>query len=248
MQQADNTNRVLQAFYDAMARLGRYEWRILLVVALIIGGLWLALTVTEEVVEGDTHEIDRQLLLALREPDDASDPLGPVWLEEMIRDFTALGGTGFLVLLVTAATAYLFMLGRYPDMWVLLIAVIGGAVLSFFLKDVFDRPRPDLVPIEIFYYSASFPSGHALIAATTYLTLAGLLAQIQPRFRLKAYILLLALFVMILVGFSRVYLGVHWPSDVLAGWTIGAVWALLCWLGARWWRGRQTAASQAEQL
>ncbi|MCA9968819.1 MAG: phosphatase PAP2 family protein, partial [Anaerolineales bacterium] len=96
--------------------------------------------------------------------------------------------------------------------------------------------------------SASFPSGHALIAATTYLTLAGLLAQIQPRFRLKAYILLLALFVMILVGFSRVYLGVHWPSDVLAGWTIGAVWALLCWLGARWWRGRQTAASQAEQL
>lgn len=233
---------VFAPVHQAISRLGQYEWTILLAVILIIGGIWLTEAVAEEVTEGATHEIDRRILLALRETDDPEDPLGPLWFEQMIRDFTSLGGTGVLVLLVTAASGYLFLLRDYRNLVVLLLAVIGATLISYLLKDVFGRPRPDIFET-IYTYNASFPSGHALLAAATYLTLGSFLAEIQTRFRLKAFILLLSILVMLIVGFSRVYLGVHWPSDVLAGWTIGAVWALLCWLFARWLHNRSTAKS-----
>lgn len=226
--------RFLRPFYRFMSRLGHYEWRILVALVLIVGGVWLTINLTDEVLEGDTHAIDERLLLSLREADDPSDPVGPRWFEEMIRDYTSLGGTGVLILMVTAVSCYLFMLKRYKNLAILLTAVLGGVILSFLLKDIFGRPRPDLVVDTSEITNASFPSGHSLLAAATYLTLGALMAQIQPRFRLKAFTMLLAIFLMVLVGFSRVYLGVHWPSDVLAGWTIGAVWALLCWLGAHW--------------
>lgn len=230
--------KFLRPFYQFMSYLGQYEWRILVALLLIMGGIWLTINLTDEVLEGETHALDEQLLLSLREAGDPSNPLGPPWFEEMMRDFTSLGGTGVLFLLVTAVTSYLFLLKRYKNLAILLTAVLGGLLLSYLLKDIFDRPRPDLIVDTSAINSASFPSGHSLLAAATYLTLGSLMAQIQTRFRLKAFIILLAIFVMVLVGFSRVYLGVHWPSDVLAGWTIGAVWALLCWVGARWLRRR----------
>lgn len=230
--------KVLRPFYQFMSYLGQYEWRILVALLLIMGGIWLTINLTDEVLEGETHALDEQLLLSLREAGDPSNPLGPPWFEEMMRDFTSLGGTGVLFLLVTAVTSYLFLIKRYKNLAILLTAVLGGLLLSYLLKDIFDRPRPDLIVDTSAINSASFPSGHSLLAAATYLTLGSLMAQIQTRFRLKAFIILLAIFVMVLVGFSRVYLGVHWPSDVLAGWTIGAVWALLCWVGARWLRRR----------
>ncbi len=239
--------KFLRPFYQLMSHLGQYEWRILVALLLIVGGVWLTINLAEEVSEGDTHTIDRALLLALREPDDISDPLGPRWFEEMIRDFTALGGSGVLILLVTAVTSYLFMLRQYKNLAILLTAVLGSFLLSYFLKDIFDRPRPDLIVDTSTITTASFPSGHSLLAAATYLTLGSLMAQIQPRFRLKAFIILLAIFVMVLVGFSRVYLGVHWPSDVLAGWTIGAVWALLCWLVSRWLHRTERAEAVASE-
>jgi undecaprenyl-diphosphatase len=234
MEQLDQPTDIFHSLHRFMTNLGRNEWRLLLALALIVGGVWLTAAVAEEVVEGDAHTIDRAILLSLREPDDLNDPLGPYWFEGMIRDFTSLGGTAILVLVVTAVGGYLIMLRQYKTLVIVLTAVIGGAILSFFLKDVFDRPRPDLVMQGAFYTNPSFPSGHALLAAATYLTLGSLLARIQTRLRLKAFIILLAVVVAALVGFSRVYLGVHWPSDVLAGWTIGIVWALLCWLGATW--------------
>ncbi len=236
--------KFLRPFYQVMSHLGQSEWRILVALLLIVGGIWLTIELTDEVLEGETHALDERLLLVLREADDPRDPLGPPWFEEMMRDFTSLGGTGVLILLVTAVTSYLFLLRQYKNLAILLTAVLGGLLLSFLLKDIFDRPRPDLIVDTSALTSASFPSGHSLLAAATYLTLGSLMAQIQQRFRLKALIMLLSIFVMVLVGFSRVYLSVHWPSDVLAGWTIGAVWALLCWLGARWWRGEDTGHSQ----
>ncbi|MBR9904520.1 MAG: phosphatase PAP2 family protein, partial [Gammaproteobacteria bacterium] len=105
---------------------------------------------------------------------------------------------------------------------------------STVMKLGFDRPRPDLVPHEAMVYTASFPSGHSMMSAVTYLTLAALLIRVQPALRLKAYLLILAILLTLLVGISRVYLGVHWPTDVLAGWTAGASWAALCWIVMRW--------------
>ena len=95
-------------------------------------------------------------------------------------------------------------------------------------------------------YTASFPSGHSMMAAVTYLTLAALIARVQPTRALKVYVLTLAVLVTVAVGVSRVYLGVHWPTDVLAGWTAGAAWALGCWLVAWWLEGR--GAVEPEKL
>jgi undecaprenyl-diphosphatase len=235
-----------QPIRDALSRVDNYEWRVLIAVALILGGIWLTASVAEEVVEGDAHAVDKMLLLSLREPDDVSDPIGALWVEGMVRDFTSLGGSGLLILIVSAVSGYLLLQGKYEQAGVLLAAVIGGAFLSFLLKGIFDRPRPDLILPGNYVSNASFPSGHSLLAAATYLTLGGLLAQFQTQRRLKAFIIFLCVFIMLLVGFSRVYLGVHWPSDVLAGWTIGAIWALICWLGASWMR-RGSDDSAAEK-
>lgn len=119
-----------------------------------------------------------------------------------------------------------------------MIAVAGGLLVSSALKSGFDRPRPDLVPHGAYVYTTSFPSGHAMMSAVTFLTLGSVLARSQRRRRLKVYLILLALMITLGVGVSRVYLGVHWPTDVLAGWTVGASWALLCWLTARWLQRR----------
>ena len=115
-----------------------------------------------------------------------------------------------------------------------LLAVFGGGAIVYFLKLGFDRPRPDLVPHGSYVFTASFPSGHSMLSAITYLTLGFLLARSQSHRTLRIYIMVLTLVVTGLVGLSRVYLGVHWPTDVLAGWAAGACWALLCWLVARW--------------
>jgi undecaprenyl-diphosphatase len=129
---------------------------------------------------------------------------------------------------------YLLLNRRYRIMTLVIIAVGGGTLLSFLLKGGFDRPRPELVPYGSYVYTASFPSGHSMMSAVVYLTLGALLASIFPKRRTKAYFLTIAVVTTLAVGVSRVYMGVHWPSDVLGGWTLGAAWALLCWLVARW--------------
>ena len=147
---------------------------------------------------------------------------------------TALGGFGILTFLTFAAAGFLALSGKRRSMLLLLASVGGGQLLSTLFKRGFDRPRPDLVPHEALVYTASFPSGHAMMAAVTYLTLGAMLARVQPSRVLKVYVLALATIVTVAVGVSRVYLGVHWPTDVLAGWTAGAAWALLCWTAAGW--------------
>lgn len=210
------------------------EFRILLVLGVILVGIWGFVELAEMVNEGDTRRIDTALLLALRDPADPSQPLGPPQLEEMMRDITALGGVAVLTLLSLGVAGYLVLLRRY-DLVALVVVSVGGAILlNYFLKLGFDRPRPDLVPHLTVAYQTSFPSGHSMSSAATYLTLGAMMARVQPRRRLKIYFLALAIFVMLLIGFSRVYLGVHWPTDVLGGWAAGAIWALTCWAVA-WW-------------
>ncbi len=223
---------------NLLSWIGRHELTVLLSILLILGGIWLTISLSDAVVEGNTQETDMAILLMLREGGDADNPIGPPWIEELMRDYTALAGTGFLVLIISAVTIYYLIQGQFREMAFLLIAISGAYLISFFLKDFFGRPRPEFVLEGAYQYSASFPSGHALLAATTYLTLGSILAQLFKRDRLKAYVLLLASLITALVGFTRVYLGVHYPSDVLAGWVIGTVWATICWLGFRWLRRR----------
>lgn len=209
--------------------LGRHELPILLAPGFAAAVAWMFIELADEILEGETHEVDRALLLSLRKSGDPSEPLGPRWLEEMMRDVTAFGGTGPLVFITLAAVIYLLLRRRHRTALFVFLAVGGGQVLSSLLKLGFDRPRPDLVPHGMTVYTASFPSGHAMMAAVTYLTLGALLARTETRKRLKAYFILMALLLTLVIGFSRVYLGVHWPSDVLGGWMAGTAWAALCW-------------------
>lgn len=198
----------------------------LLVLAFLAGGTWAFIELADEVLEGETHATDAAILTALRVPGDLADPLGPPWLEEMMRDFTALGGTGVLTFLTLAAIGFL-LVARAPRAALAVALAIGGGILvSTLMKSGFDRPRPDLVPHGSLVYTASFPSGHSMMAATVYLTLAALVSRVMRRRRLRVYLVAIAVVVTLVVGVSRVYLGVHWPTDVLAGWTVGAVWAL----------------------
>lgn len=228
-----------------MGWLGQYELAVLVMVALAAGGIWAFAVLAEEVVEGETDSVDQAVLLAMRNPADSSDPLGPPWLEESIRDFTALGSTGVLVFITLGVAGFLVQRREYRMTWLVLMAVGGGMLLTTLLKEGFDRPRPDLVPHGAFVTAASFPSGHAMVSAATYLTLGALLAQTQSRRRMKAYLLLLAILLALAVGASRVYLGVHWPTDVLAGWVAGAVWAITSWLVARWLQQRGVVEEEA---
>lgn len=200
---------------------------VLFVLALAGAGT-VFVSLADEVREGETARVDEAILLALRTPGDHADPLGPLWVEEVARDITALGGVSVLTLLTLFAAGYLALGRHFRTMGFLLVSVAGGVMVSSLAKSFFDRPRPDLVPHGSIVYTASFPSGHSMMAAVTYLTLAALVARIEPRRRIKAYLLCVAVLVTLGVGASRVYLGVHWPTDVLAGWSAGAAWALLC--------------------
>jgi undecaprenyl-diphosphatase len=194
--------------------------------------VWSFVKIASEVLEGDTVTFDRTILLGLRNANDLSDPIGPPWLEEVGRDFTALGGHAVLTFVTLATLVYLVMTRKRHAALFVIAAIGGGMLLSTLLKLGFSRPRPDLVPHAARVYTASFPSGHAMLSAVTYLTLGALVARVQPQRRAKAFLIGLAVILTVLVGISRVYLGVHWPSDVLAGWCVGAAWASLCWFVA----------------
>jgi undecaprenyl-diphosphatase len=214
----------------------RLELGTLFLLLLVAGGIWAFIGLADEVMEGETAAIDRALLLMLRA--DGAGPPDPLWLLEMARDITALGGVAVLTLLILAVAAFMGLRRLWSAMWLLLLSAGGGMVVSTLLKDSFGRARPDLVPHLSHVSSASFPSGHSMMAATVYLTLGVLLARVEPERRVKVFVLSVAVVVTLLVGISRVYLGVHWPTDVLAGWTVGASWALLVWLIARWLQRR----------
>ena len=226
-------NSAISAAASWMSRLGRHELGFLITLAVVAAVIWGFTELAGEVIEGDTHALDRQVLLAMRHASDLSDPIGPPWFEELARDVTALGGVGLLSLLTLAVAGFLWLEDKGRAALLLVVAIAGGLTASMLLKAGFDRPRPELVPHGSHVYTSSFPSGHSMMAAIVYLTLGALLARFQRRRRLKAYVLALAAVITFSVGASRVYLGVHWPTDVLAGWTAGAAWALACWLVAR---------------
>jgi len=223
---------------NGVSRLRGLELKVLGGVAAIFAAVWVFLAVADEIQDEEVMAVDERILLALRNPADYSDPLGPGWLEEMGRDFTALGGVGVLTLLTLGTCIYLLMIHRARAALFTMAAIGSGWIVSNVLKMGFDRPRPDLVPHGSIVYTASFPSGHAMMSAVTYLTLAVLLGRAVPSWRLRSFFLFVAMFLTVLAGVSRVYLGVHWPTDVVAGWAVGAAWAGMCWLVERWMQER----------
>ncbi|CAN7171389.1 phosphatase PAP2 family protein [Phenylobacterium sp. LjRoot219] len=211
------------------ALLRRLESRALLALLAGAGAVWAFLAVGGEVREGEPLTIDEQILLALRTPGNPEEPLGSRSIQEAMRDITALGGFTVLTL-VTVVAAIAFLLHRKARHALVLVATVLTAQLgSDLLKQFYARPRPDLAPHGVYVYSASFPSGHSMLSATVYLTLAMLIASLEPRRATKALVFATAVLVMTAVGISRIYLAVHWPSDVLAGWCAGAVCALIAW-------------------
>ena len=216
----------------------------------VVAGLFAAGSLTlgfamlaEEVIEGDTQRIDDAILALFR---GAAGPAGPPWLIEMARDVTALGSFAGLGLVLVASLGCLLLLGKRGHAVLMAAAVLGGVTLSTPLKMAFDRPRPDLEGAAK-VFTASFPSGHAMLSAVTFLTLGALLARASTDRRVRIYFMSLAVVLTVLVGLSRIYLGVHFPSDVLAGWCLGAAWALLCWTVAlRLQRGGQVESPASD--
>lgn len=213
--------------------LGGHELAVILGLLVVAAGTWGFIALAGEVVEGDTRRFDERLIRALRRPDDPATPIGPPWMEEVGRDITALGGVPLIVLITGAVAGFLALDRKYGALWFVLGATSSGFAVSAALKALFRRPRPEVVPHLMRAYQSSFPSGHSMISAVVYLTLGVLLVGLVHRRRLKFYFLATAVLLTLLVGVSRVYMGVHYPTDVLAGWTAGLVWATLCWLVQR---------------
>ena len=209
--------------------LRRIESRALVLVIALSGALWAFFSIAGEMGEGETAALDRRILLALRNPANLSDPIGSRSFEEAMRDVTALGGFTVVTLVTLVGVTAFLIHGRKRHALVLAGTVILAHFSSDLAKTLYARPRPDLVPHGAYVYSASFPSGHSTLSAATYLTLAVLIASLEPNRGTKAMVFVLAAAMVLAIGFSRVYLGVHWPSDVLAGWSLGAAWALAGW-------------------
>lgn len=201
--------------------------------AIIAGGLAAFLLLTSLVESGILTNFDTALLRAFRNPTDPALPLGPHWLERAMTDITTLGGTVVLTLTTLFAFIVLLILHQRKSACLLLCTIFGGFLVNRALKAIIARPRPDVVPHLVEISSLSFPSGHAMMAMIAWLTIGTLLAQQTASAVLKRYIFVFAVFLSVLIGVSRLYLGVHWPSDIVAGWTLGGTWVVAMWLVAR---------------
>jgi undecaprenyl-diphosphatase len=220
----------------------RLEFRVLAAIVAAGAAIMAFLQVSDEVGENETALFDRTVLLWFRDPSNPADPIGSRTLEESMRDITALGGFTFLTLATVVAVASLLFFRKRRQAIVFAVTVGLAELSSDLLKLVYDRPRPDLVPHGVDVYSHSFPSGHSTLSAATYLTLAAILSSLDRRRRYKTFVFTLAILLTIAVGVSRVYLGVHWPTDVVGGWTLGAAWALLARVALGLWRGETPAS------
>ena len=207
---------------------------VLLVVLLFSGcALWAFIELQDEVRDGEAFAFDERILLSFREPGNPDELRGPRWLEKVSRDITALGGNAVLTLVTIGAGGFFLLRRQWVPLAVTLTSAIGGALLVDWLKSLYERERPTITRHLMEEASHSFPSGHSTMAVVIYLTLAVTLAEFQEKRRLRVYILGYAATLAALIGLSRVILGVHYPSDVAAGWTIGILWAGLTWIAVR---------------
>lgn len=236
---------LLETLLARLRRADGTQIAVLIAVLALVAGAWGFIALADEIVEEEAHATDVRILRALRTPDDPARIRGPAWIEGAARDLTALGGVPVLASFTAFAVVYLWL--RRLRAYALLVAgaVSGGALLFSVLKALFGRPRPTVVPMLVPAEAPSFPSGHATLSAVVYLSVAVLLARFEPSPGLRAYLLGVGLLVTGVVGLTRVLLGVHYPTDVLAGWSLGVAWAAVCWLVAVRLETRGRAARHA---
>jgi undecaprenyl-diphosphatase len=197
----------------------------------MIAGTWGFVEIADEFSEGESYRFDAAVLQFMRTPEDLSVPKGPGWLFLLMRDVTALGGGTIIPMVTLVVIGYMLLVRRLSEALLLFLIAGGGAGLAWILKLFFARERPSVVPALIEVTQYSFPSGHAMMSALVYLSLAAMLAGVQTDARVRIYIVTVAVCVVLLIGTSRIYLGVHYPTDVLAGWSVGLAWASFSRLG-----------------
>ena len=216
--------------------LARSEAAPLSALAILAGGAAIFVDLAQGMGEAGRQSLDESILHWLHPGPDLAEPIGPAWLERAMTDLTSLGSVAVLVVMAMSVLGYLLFEKRLVQSSILLVALAGGLLLSETMKQVFERTRPPDAYHPMGALNASFPSGHALLATVAYLTLGAILAQAMKKRR--AYVIGWAVALAMIVGVSRIYLSFHWTSDVLAGWSLGAAWAMACWLIQRWlvWR------------
>jgi undecaprenyl-diphosphatase len=236
MPRAQSPNRAVRLWERSTGWLTRLERGELTLLLIGLGAcvlVFVFLALAGEVMEGETVAFDKKIVLAFRKADDPSQPIGPAWVAGALLDLTALGGATVLGLVVLAVIGFLLLQARYRTAFLVFLTAASGEAVGFAMKNVFARPRPTVVPHLREVFSSSFPSGHAMQSAIVYLTLGAMLMRIAEGRLTKIYCVAVAMILTFLVGLSRVYLGVHYPTDVLAGWIVGLVWASVCWLIAQ---------------
>ncbi len=228
--------------FSALAGEEGLQWLGLLLALVVCSLGFVALA--DEILEQETQSFDETVVRMLRRAEDPATPIGPAWLRIAALDLTALGGGTVLTLVTLTVCGFLALVRHFRSLLLVLGSTVGGGLLNAALKGLFARPRPTVVPHLAEVSSASFPSGHAMLSAIVYLTLGALLVQLTERHRLKAYVLGVAVLLTFLVGLTRVYLGVHYLTDVLGGWVAGLAWALLCAVVVRAVKRRSAALRQ----
>jgi undecaprenyl-diphosphatase len=221
----------MNSFIDRLSSQFRSERKLPLRLILLFGSVSLTalllLWLWSEIAEGELANIDQTILLAFRQSADLRTMAGPTWLRQTMLDFTTLGGTTVIILMIAGSATFVYMKGAHRMALVILGATLSGSLMVTLLKGFFQRPRPTLVDHMVIEHSASFPSGHTANSAIVYLTIAVLFMRVEPNLKTRIFVLCVAVMLTLAVGISRVALGVHWPSDVLAGWMFGISWACL---------------------
>ncbi len=216
--------------------------RLLLALA-AVGGIALFALMAIPAASGETRAFDRDILLALRQSDNVAATAGPHWLGVLMPAITELAGTPLLTVLTIVLAGYFITKRASGSLAILLAVVIGQSIVVQLLKGAFGRERPDFLPHLVEATSPSFPSGHSASAAAVFLTLAAFIAHETRSASVRVYVFLVAIILALAVAFSRVFVGVHYPTDVIGGLGVGAAWAAFIWLVASYsYRGCRAQA------
>jgi undecaprenyl-diphosphatase len=225
-------SRVASIWRGGVATIRKLELGVLVAGLVLTLSLLLFVRIAHEIREENSGSFDRWAVTALRNPDDPSRAWGPDWLRHLGRDITSLGSGGVLVIVVLATVVGLGVGKKYRSMVLVAGATLGGLAMNLLMKGWFARERPEYAVYAEIMGTSSFPSGHTMNAAVVYLTLGMFVARLVKRRSLQIYVFGAAVVLTLLVAFSRVYLGAHYPTDVLAGSCAGFAWATAWWLVA----------------